>query len=563
MRCPVRGRSMTSGKGDVSKLELLREIASLRQRLATLEAEARGDGCHSALAADTVRELIDNSQHTHLKLTNFTVEHLADAAYWVVEDASIVYVNQAAARMLGYTREELMSMSITQLNADIVPGAWPGLWSQLRRERRRTFETRHLAKDGSKIPVEISANLMVFDGMELSCAFARDIRERKELELRLRQSEKMEAIGQLAGGIAHDFNNQLMGIMGYADLLSREVADDPNLAELVHNILLAVTRSAELTAQLLAFSRKGKYLSEPVDLHQIVREVASILAHSIDKRITIHHELGAARAHTIGDHSQLQSAILNLALNARDAMPNGGTLLFTSENTELDGSFQCEHGFPVVPGPYVKLSIADTGTGMSPEVQRRMFEPFFTTKAKGKGTGLGLAAVYGTVKNHRGAIRIHSKPNMGSKLELFLPVGAETLDSQHPREAGVSSVARSANIMVVEDEPQLRDVARRMLESLGYAVTTFESGDQAVRYFETEHANVDLVILDMVMPVMSGRETFRLLREIAPNVKALLASGYSLDGDAQAILDDGVLGFIQKPYGREALGEFLRKALSG
>lgn len=553
---------MTLGTGDDARLELLREIANLRQRLASLEGQARSEGAQGSNAVDSVRELISSSQQTHLNLTNFTVEHLADAAYWVLEDASIVYVNEAACRLLGYSRDELLSLTISDLNADVPSSAWPGLWQQLRQERRRTFETRHLAKDGSKIPVEISANLMVFDGIEFSCAFARDIRERKELELRLRQAEKMEAIGQLAGGIAHDFNNQLMGIMGYADLLSREVADNPDLAELVHNILLAVTRSAELTAQLLAFSRKGKYLSEPVDLHQIVREVASILAHSIDKRIKILHELHAARSHTIGDQSQLQSAVLNLALNARDAMPEGGTMIFTSENVDLDSSFQSEHGFPITPGSYIRLTVTDTGTGMTAEVQRRMFEPFFTTKAKGKGTGLGLAAVYGTVKNHRGAIRIHSKPLMGSRLELFLPVGSETLESHRPREIDDPRLRHSAKIMVVEDEPQLRDVARRMLESLGYTVTTFESGDQAVSYFKAEHANVDLVILDMVMPVMSGRETFRLLREIEPNVKALLASGYSLDGDAQAILDDGVLGFIQKPYGRKALDEFLKKALA-
>jgi len=553
---------MTLSTGDDARLELLREIANLRQRLTSLEAQARGEGAQGANAVDSVRELINTSQQTHLKLTSFTVEHLADAAYWVLEDASIVYVNEAACRLLGYSREELLTLTINDLNADVPASAWPGLWQQLKLERRRTFETHHRAKDGSKIPVEISANLMVFDGIEYSCAFARDIRGRKELELRIRQGEKMEAIGQLAGGIAHDFNNQLMGIMGYADLLSREVADDPDLAELVHNILLAVTRSAELTAQLLAFSRKGKYLSEPVDLHQIVREVANILAHSIDKRIKILHELHAARSHTIGDQSQLQSAVLNLALNARDAMPDGGTMMFTSENVELDNSFQSEHGFPISPGSYVKLTVTDTGTGMTAEVQSRIFEPFFTTKAKGKGTGLGLAAVYGTVKNHRGAIRIHSRPLMGSRLERFMPVGPETVESHRPREVEDPLVRQSAKIMVVEDEPQLRDVARRMLESLGYTVTTFASGDQAVSYFKAEHANVDLVILDMVMPVMSGRETFRLLREIEPNVKALLASGYSLDGDAQAILDDGVLGFIQKPYGRKALDELLKKALA-
>ena len=298
----------------------------------------------------------------------------------------------------------------------------------------------------------------------------------------------MEAIGQLAGGIAHDFNNQLMGIMGYADLLSREVADDSDLAELVHNIVQAVTRSAELTAQLLAFSRKGKYLSEPVDLHQVVREVAGILAHSIDKRIKIQQELHAQSSHTIGDHSQLQSAILNLALNARDAMPDGGTMTFASENVDLDcvvsvrtrlpggprhlrEAFRHRHRYGHDPG--------SPASGCSSLSSRR--------RSKAKGTGLGLAAVYGTVKNHRGAIRIQSQPELGSRLELFLPIGTEALETARPQAEESARAKRNATIMVVEDEPQLRDVARRMLESLGYTVMTFESGDQAVSYFEAEH----------------------------------------------------------------------------
>src|SRR6186713_1832625 len=458
--------------GDDAKLELSREIASLRQRLAGLEAETRHDPTRRPHTADSVRELIQSSQQANLKLAHFTVEHLADAAYWVLEDASIVYVNDAAVRLLGYSREELCSMRIYELNTDVPASVWPKIWSQLKLEKRRTFEARHQAKDGTKIPVEISANYMELEGLEFSCSFSRDIRERKRLELRLRQAEKMEAIGQLAGGIAHDFNNQLMGIMGYADLLSREVADDSDLADLVHNIVLAVTRSAELTAQLLAFSRKGKYLSEPVDLHQVVREVAGILAHSIDKRIKIQQELHAQSSTTIGDHSQLQSAILNLALNARDAMPDGGTMTFASENVDLDASFQSEHGFPVARGTYLKLSVTDTGMGMTPEVQRRMFEPFFTTKVKGKGTGLGLAAVYGTLKNHRGAIRIQSQPELGSRLELFLPIGTDAPQTARPEAVEDVRPGRNATIMVVEDEAQLRDVARRMLESLGYTVMT-------------------------------------------------------------------------------------------
>ncbi len=539
--------------------QLREEIERLKARLQRFQAGQCSE-IKPVAEVGSVRELIANSPSMSQVVMGFTVDRMSDPTYWIQPDAQIVYVNDAATRLTGYSRQELLGMRIYELNPEVPEASWGQVWKQLADANQRTFETRHRAKDGTLIPVEIAANYLEFDGLAFSCAFVRDIRDRKRLETRLRHAEKMEAIGQLAGGIAHDFNNQLMGIMGCADLLQRELPDDENLSELVDNILLSVNRSAELTAQLLAFSRKGKYSAGSVNLHELIREVVELLSHSLDKKIAIERELAAEQAGTLGDGSQLQSALLNMALNARDAMPEGGTLKFKTENVDCSEAFASEHGFPIRPGRYVKVSVSDTGLGISPEVQKRIFEPFFTTKSDSQGSGLGLAAVYGTVKNHRGAVRVKSSPGTGTTLELFLPV-SEANTRQQESESRANPADGTAHVMVVEDEPALRDVTRRMLESLGYSVTTFESGDQAVEYYRGASKEVDLVILDMVMPVMNGRETFRALCSINPDVKALLASGYSLDGDAQAIVNDGVLGFLQKPYGRSALAARIAEVL--
>jgi two-component system, cell cycle sensor histidine kinase and response regulator CckA len=537
---------MTTRNGD-SRAELPARLEGLTQRV--LELEAR---------EDEQREFVAQLE-SELRFNKFAIDNLSDAVYFVEEDARIAYVNQAATRMLGYTEQELLAMRVYEIDPAQNEGSWPTIWHMLKNAGKRTMEAEHRCKSGEMMPVEIAANFLEFKGREYSVAFARDIRDRKQLEYRLRQEEKMAAIGQLAGGIAHDFNNQLMGIMGYAEILRMRVAGTAENETLAHSIMQSVARASELTNQLLAFSRKGKYVSEPVDVHRVLKEVTDVLVHSIDKKVRVSSDLAAPRATVLGDSSQLQSALLNLALNARDAMPEGGELSFVSRAITVRTPFQCNPPFEVTPGEYLCVGVRDTGSGIPAAIRHRIFEPFFTTKRSGQGTGLGLAAVYGTVRNHRGAINLRETSEEGTHIEVYLPLCDEEAEApMATAESEVAAFQESRRVLLVEDEPFLRDITSRMLESTGYVVITFEGGEEALNYYEAHAHEVDLVILDMVMPVMNGREVFNAMKRINPDVKAVIASGYSLDGEAQAAMDEGVKGFIQKPYTRAALGEQLR-----
>ena len=502
-----------------------------------------------------------NDPNRMLRFTQFAVDNLADAAYLVQEDASIIYVNDAATQMLGHSREEFLRMHIYELNADVNPQDWPKIWTMLRQAGKRTFEARHRASDGRLVPVEISANLLSFEGTYYSCAFARDISERKQLELRLRQSEKMKAIGQLAGGVAHDFNNQLAGVSGYADLLLDKVRGDVDAELFVEQIQLAVRRASSLTQQLLTFARHENQHSEVVDLHAIVNEALGILERSVDRRIKVVRQLSAENASVKGDSSRLQTCILNLALNARDAMPQGGTLRIASESVILDADYCRRQTLPVDPGAYVALEVADDGEGMPRDVLERIFEPFYTTKEKGRGTGLGLSAVYGAVQSHRGTISVSSEVGKGTVVRLHFPIHSEKVKQAAPAEPSIARLPRTIHVMVVEDEEPLRKLVELTLTSLGCTVASFENGATAVLYFRVAWQRVDLVLLDMVMPVMDGKECFHQLREIDPTAKVLLASGYSVAGDAQELLRSGARGFVQKPYRKAALAEKLAEVL--
>jgi signal transduction histidine kinase/ActR/RegA family two-component response regulator len=386
-----------------------------------------------------------------------------------------------------------------------------------------------------------------------------DITDKKQMEVKLRQREKMDAIGQLAGGVAHDFNNQLAGIMGYADMLLNKI-HDKKLSSYAEKILLSSKRAADLTNQLLAFSRKGKYLSVPTDLHSTVAEVVALLKHSIDKRINIKQVLVANPSVVVGDPSQLQNAILNLALNARDAMPEGGEIVFSTRIADLT---QNAFDFEVEEGRYVELCISDTGCGMSKEVQKHIFEPFFTTKEQGKGTGLGLASVFGTIKNHKGAMTVYSEPDMGTTFRIYLPsaenAGMEAVSSVEK----ITEVVEGARILIVDDEEVVCDFATDMLRDLSYKVTAFVDPQKALTYYKQSYQHIDLVILDMVMPGMSGRELFVAMRSVNPDIKALLSSGYSIEGEAQNIIDEGVLGFVQKPYQVAELSSAVYETIAG
>jgi PAS domain S-box-containing protein len=384
-----------------------------------------------------------------------------------------------------------------------------------------------------------------------------DVTDHRELELRLHQAEKMEAIGRLAGGVAHDFNNQLACVMGWAEILGSESQNESAVRECAERILQASRRAGDLTSQLLAYSRKGKYVTRPVDLHELVNEVTAMLLRSIDKRITLQVDLIATQFHTLGDSTQLGNAILNLALNARDAMPNGGTLAIKTEQRQVDQDITSVAPDEVAPGTYIDLSVSDTGTGMDADTQRRMFEPFFTTKDEGRGIGMGLAAVHGTVKSHHGTISTQSSPGLGTSIHILLPIiQMEAHGSVVPLKAEQRpSVA--CNVMVVDDEEPVREVTSRLLSHLGCTVVDFSNGFDAIEYYRSQWSQVDIVVLDMIMPLLDGKSVYYALRQINPQVQVIVASGYSLDGVAQSLLDEGISGFIQKPFTLLSLSEGL------
>ncbi len=491
----------------------------------------------------------------------FAVENLADATYLITKNARFVYVNSAACQMLGYSEAEMLGMSVFDIHPGLTPESWYTVWEATRKVQHKAFETEHRHKDGHIVPIELLANTVVVDGVEYSCTFTRDISERRRLEARMRQAEKLEAIGQLAGGVAHDFNNQLAGIMGCADLLRARLTDDPDLVELTDSILTAVRRSASLTQQLLAFARQGKCQSIAVDLCQTVDEVVKLLKRSVDKRIVLRTFRTAERCATAGDPNQLQNAVLNLAINSRDAMAEGGELSISTGTVEMGLDDPLVNTWEIEPGPYITVTVADTGTGMSPEVEQRMFDPFFTTKALGRGTGMGLAAVYGTVKNHHGAIRVRTAPGQGTAITLYLPSLAEAVPPSRPAEVSQLLPEIGARVLLVEDEPFVRDATARMLKRLGCTVTVALTGVEAIQLYSEGPEQIDVVLLDLMMPEMNGRDIFTALFRINPALVAILISGYGLGGEVRAILEAGAKGFLQKPYSVAELARKLAESL--
>jgi len=387
----------------------------------------------------------------------------------------------------------------------------------------------------------------------------RDITERRQLEEQLRQAQKMEAVGLLAGGIAHDFNNLLTAILGYANMLKLKAEPASFTHQAARSIEKAAERAAELTGQLLGFARRGKHQNIPVDLHQIIQEVTGLLSRTIDKNITITQRLRAKPAATRGDPGQMHQVMVNLAVNARDAMPEGGELTFETDLVHLDEEY-CRSHVGALPGDYLMVSVADTGYGIAKENLDRIFDPFFTTKELGQETGMGLPMVYGIVKNHGGSIRVYSELGHGTTFRVYLPPGEGAITVTDAPES--EPIRGTGRILLVDDEDMVRKLASAMLRALGYEVVTAANGKEAVDAYRDFGEKIDLVIIDMIMPQMGGRECFRQLKELDPDVRAILSTGYGLDDKAQQILDDGVQGFVQKPYHMQELAGVVGKIIA-
>jgi len=477
-------------------------------------------------------------------------------------DHQILRYNQAGYELLGLTPEETEGRRCYELLGRTRPcGRCP---TQLAYETRQVAQIeRYVPEIGRWLDCRAYPLLDAEGRVYRVVEHLRDVTEQRRVAERLHQSEKLEAIGQLAGGVAHDFNNQLSGILGLAELLQLELADRPDCQELVGSILGSVERASNLTGKLLAFARRGKVLSVSVDLHELVQEVLSMLRSSIDKRIRVRHVRAGPVAETRGDPSQLHNALLNLALNARDAMPKGGELAFESGTVRLAAEEARAEELNVEPGVFAYVQVTDTGVGMDEETRKHMFEPFFTTKPKGKGTGMGLAAVYGTVMNHEGTIQVTSQPGQGACFRILLPRCEKPGSRPAERSATALSANGNATILLVDDEDVVRRTAKRMLDRLGYTVLTARHGAEGTERYRQQWRDIDLVILDMQMPVMGGQETFEALRDINPDVRVLLASGYSLDQDAQNLLARGACGFLQKPLRMATMVQEISNLLEG
>jgi len=493
------------------------------------------------------------------------IETMSDALLIITNDGIISTANPAALKIFESNETDLVGKSVLNFLADnrLVHG-WTGSTESF------TDVETFISRPGKKQKPLMFSRSTLFDDAGVKqgmvCIF-RDIslrkqaeQEKRELETQLHQAQKMEAVGQLAGGIAHDFNNMLSPIIGYTGMLVEKFgAIDPLIERFGHKILDASKSLADLTAKILAYARKGNYEMAVLDVRDIVGDVVSLVERMFDPtiRISVRHLSG--RSTVLGDRTQLQNMLLNLALNARDAMPGGGSLTFETTSFVFSEKETKPHSYFVAPGEYLKISVIDTGTGMDESVRAKLFEPFFTTKAKGKGTGLGLASVYGTVKSHCGHIEVNSTPGMGSVFQIVLPISQAAQPVKNARSTGVCK--GYGNILVVDDEDLVREMAAEALSNMGYTVNTCRDGQEAIDYFRTHSDRTDLVLLDLIMPKIGGRECFEGLLKINPRIRVVVVSGYSLDNEAKAILASGALGFLQKPFELAALSQTVSTAL--
>jgi len=516
-----------------------RDAAGRAQRLVGTSV----DITERKLAEERIRESEDRYR------TLFEME--SDATFIIDnESGEIVEVNETAAGLYGYSKRELVGLRNYDLSAE------PDETRRATENRLTAIPVRwHRKKDGTVFPVEISAAHLSLKGRPVHIASIRDItermryeEERKALQSQLFQSQKIEAIGQLAGGVAHDFNNILTVIFGYTDLLLKKIEPDSPLRFPTEQIQSSAMRAAELTRGLLAFSRKQIMEPKLLEIQEVVREMDKMLGRLVREDIVLRTELAEPRLVVNADAGQIGQVLINLVTNAVDAMPEGGTLSINVDRGVIDDGFVEHHGFGE-PGEYALISVSDTGTGMDEETRRRIFEPFFTTKEPGKGTGLGLCIVYGIVKQHGGFITAGSEPGAGTTFNIYLPLGGVA-----PEEAGASAPGRDApehggeTILVAEDDDIVRELNTLTLSEAGYRVIAAANGEEAVFRFKENRSTVDLLVFDVVMPGMDGKRAYEEIRGIVPEVRVLFMSGYTREIVIQKGVPEDDVFFIRKPF---------------
>ena len=495
-----------------------------------------------------VEEALDQSEEQYRKLVEISPNTIL-----VHSEGIIHYINPAGVKLFGASGpQDLIGRPYLDLvHPDDRAGSKERMKKMIEEGSIAPFrEHRFITLDGKVIDVESTGTTFKYQGKIMIQAIIHDITERKKAEeektrlaSQLLQTQKMEAIGTLAGGIAHDFNNLLMGIQGHTSLMLMDIDSSHPMFEHLNEIKNHVKNSVNLTKQLLGFARGGKYETRTTDLNELIKNQTRMFQRT-RKEITIYENYEKNLWATDVDRGQIEQAMLNLYVNAWQAMPGGGDLTVKTETIIIDEKYDAH--FEVKPGKYVKISVADTGVGMDEVTRQRIFEPFFTTREMGRGTGLGLASVYGIIKNHEGFINVYSELGEGTTFTVYLPASGKAVVKE--KRTYEKLVIGQGTILLVDDEKMITDVGKQIIKRLGYDVLTAGGGKEAIEIYKENQDKIDLVVLDMIMPVMGGGETFEKLKEIDSNVRVLLSSGYSLNSQASEILAKGCAGFIQKPF---------------
>ncbi len=551
MFVPMRNGEQVTG---LISLQSYTQNAYDNEDISTLQALA--DFCGGVLE----RLRIEEAHHESEERFRMLVEQAADAILVFNESGQIIDVNQRACQSLGYSHQELVTLNISDVDANFAELRHGDVW-QLMSGEPVSFNSNHVRKDGYKFTVEIRAGLFEFKGQKLCIALARDATERLQLEDQLRQSQKMDAFGQLAGGVAHDFNNLLTVISGYTNLILSNEQLDPETCEQLQEVQSAAEKATNLTRQLLTLSRKKDMHEEAVNLSDVVGNMSKILKRIIGEDIRFETHYAADLPPVQADIGMMEQVLLNLAVNARDAMPDGGGLMMVIESVQIPPSYSHKNA-EARSGDFVCMQVRDTGCGMPASVCSRIFEPFFTTKG-GKGTGLGLATVYSIVKQHRGWVEVSSEVGKGTEFKVFLPLSEKKPTAAKPKATEPAMDGGSETILLVEDEAALRSLARQILQRKGYRVLEAESGLKALTVWENHSPEIDLLLTDMVMPDgINGRDLAQRLQTTRPDLKVIYTSGYSMALESfECELREG-WNFLQKPYHPGKLTKAIRDRLN-
>ena len=486
------------------------------------------------------------------------VESTEDSVYLVDADCKYLLINEKHRSRFGLPEDQIIGRPYSAFHSPEETKAFTEKVDEVFKTSRSVWHEYRSRRDGRHFLRTLSP-VKEIDGKTTAVTIvSKDITERKHLEAQLQQAQRMEAIGTLAGGIAHDFNNVLMAIQGHTSLMLGDIDTDHPHFEHLSGIEHTVQRGASLARQLLGFARGGKYEVKSTDLNQIIEESCKMFGRT-KKEVEIHTKYQKDILPAEVDRAQIEQVLLNLYVNAWQAMPQGGHLYLETKHAvfnENDAEL-----FGIKPGRYVRISVTDTGVGMDRRTQQRIFDPFFTTKEMGRGTGLGLASAYGIVKNHGGIIRVYSEEGEGSTFSIYLPVSEKQIEVGEGRPVE-EIVKGTGTVLLVDDENMVLDVGKEMLERIGYNVLLATNGTEAVEIHRKHKDDIDVVILDMIMPDMGGGETYDQIKADNPQVKVLLASGYSINGEAAEILKRGCNGFIQKPFNMKELSGRISEILN-